>query len=207
MLKYLWLFILVALFACDYNYSREKEVSGKPTVYFTLGTVTINKNPVKLGQEILNGDLIETGKESSLEVKFGRQSAFRVREESQVVYNFDKAINLNIIQGKVLNILEKDSNYKVRTPTAVAAVRGTIFFTSVIDANKSYFCACNGTIAIEDEKQTMLTSLSSAHHQSNFSERSNDQLQMNTASMMQHDDLEIFEFMYRLDNAIKKSVK
>jgi len=193
-----------ALLACDYNYKREVDLSKKPTVYFLLGDSKINGNPVKLGQEVLNGDLIETGSESYLEVKFGKQSAFRVREETQVVYNFDGAINLNIIQGKVLNILEKNSNYKVRTPTAVAAVRGTIFFASVIGPDKSYFCACNGSIAIEDDNQISLTNLSSPHHQSNFCERQDNKLQMDQAGMMQHDDLEIFEFMYRLDKAVKE---
>ncbi|KAA3612476.1 MAG: hypothetical protein D8M58_20135 [Calditrichaeota bacterium] len=204
LLKTVTLLTLFTLISCEYTKKKEVTLAGKPSVYFLIGDASINGQPVSLGQEIFNGDLIETGKESFLEVKFGKQSAFRVREESQVTYNFDGSINLNIVKGKVLNILEKNSKYKVRTPTAVAAVRGTIFFVSVIDQDKSYFCACNGTISIEDDKQTELTNLSSAHHHSNFSERTDDKLEMDHAGMMQHDDLEIFDFMYRLDNAVKK---
>ena len=199
-------FILLTAFlvlSCDYISKKETSLPQKASVYFSIGDVFINENKATVGQILQNGDIILTGNESALEVKFGKQSAFRVRENSEVVFNLQPEFSLTLKNGKVLNILEKKSDYKIRTPSAVAAVRGTIFFVSVLDQLKSYVCACNGTIALEDSTQNELTQLSAAHHKSNFCEKLNGQVQLSDAEMMQHDDLEIFDFMYRLDQANK----
>ena len=197
--------ILVAILffiSCEkVNISAEISIA-EPEVFFAIGDVTINGQSAKIGQKINDGDVVETGVESYLEAKFQKQSAFRIREESRVVFNIDTDVTLSVEKGKVLNILEKRSRYLVRTPSAVAAVRGTIFFTSVINENKSYFCACNGTISIEDDHQNEMTSLSSSHHKPNYCNREGDTLILADAGMIDHDDLEIFEFMYRLDKAI-----
>ena len=175
-----------------------------PKVHFLIGEVNINGNPAKYGYTIQDGDIIETGSKSYLEAYFGKQSAVRIREESRVVFNISDKIVLNVQKGKVLNILEKKSKYTVKTPTAVAAVRGTIFFASVLDEKRTYFCACNGTIAIEDNQHKELNKLSSSHHMPNIYELENDDVGISDAGMQEHTDLEIFEFMYRLDQATKE---
>ena len=197
-------FLVFLLIACDYTYKEKTTEQPKAAVYFTLGDVTINGLPVRTGQLLNQDDLIQTGSESLLEVKFGRQSGFSVREESEVVFNSTDEISLTVKKGKVLSMLEKNSNYSVRTPAAVAAVRGTIFFADVLNPDSVYFCACNGTIAIEDENKTKLKQLSSAHHEANFVEKENQQPVFHEAGMFEHTDLEIFQFMYRLDNAVKQ---
>jgi hypothetical protein len=189
---------MLFLVSCKQAEVAVETVKLQPKVFFALGDVKVNGQPAKIGQIINNGDIVETGNESYLEAKFGKQSAFRIREVSRVVFNIADHISLSVEKGKVLNILEKKSRYEVRTPSAVAAVRGTIFFVSVIDDNKTYFCACNGTIAIEDDQQKDLASLSSSHHKPNYCERDGDNLSMADAEMLDHDDLEIFGLMYRM---------
>jgi hypothetical protein len=200
------LFILIILISsCDYTYQEQENApKSKPVVYFRLGDAAINDKPVKIGQELLDDDVIITGPESYVEVKFGQQSGFRIREQSEVQVHLKDDLDLDVKKGKVLSILEKHSRYSVRTPAAVAAVRGTIFFVAAIDPDSSYFCACNGTISIEEKNGTEVKRLSSAHHQANFCEKENGQPNMTTAGMYEHTDLEIFEFMYRLDNATKQ---
>jgi hypothetical protein len=200
MLLRISLFIfIISLISCD-HYLKTEQATVIPKVHYLIGDVNINGSVVKINQEIKNGDVVETGAESYLEANFGKQSAFRIREDSRVAINLTDQLSLDVQKGKVLNILEKRSSYLVRTPAAVAAVRGTIFFVNVVDDDNSYFCACNGTISIEDFNKHELTRLSSGHHQPAVFNKQNI---MNEAGMADHDDLEIFEFMYRLDNAVK----
>ena len=203
---YLRFFLLsfLLLVACKKVDVKVETQESAPKVFFAIGNVTVNGQTAKIGQKINDGDIFETGSESFLEAKFNTQSAFRVREESRVIFNTGDGITLTVEKGKVLNILEEDRHFQVRTPSAVAAVRGTIFFVSVINDNKTYFCACNGTVAIEDDHNKELTSLSSAHHMPNFCDRDGEKLSMESADMMDHDDLEIFGLMYRMDKAVVK---
>ena len=194
----------VVFISCEKMDIKVEITKDGPEVFFAIGDVTINGQAAKIGQQINDGDVVETGVESYLEAKFGKQSAFRIRKESKVVFNIDDQVTLSVEKGNVLNILEKKSRYLVRTPSAVAAVRGTIFCVSVINDNKTYFCACNGTIVIEDDHQKEMTTLSSAHHQPNYVERNENELSLSDAGMIDHDDLEIFDFMYRLDQAISR---
>jgi len=190
---------LLFLVSCKQTEVTNETVNPQPKVFFALGDVSINGQPAKIGQIIKNGDVVETGNESYLEAKFGKQSAFRIREVSRVVFNITDHISPSVEKGKILSILEKKSRYLVRTPSAVAAVRGTIFFVSVIDDNKTYYCACNGTIDIEDDQHKNLAVLSSSHHKPSYCDRDGENLSMTDAEMLDHDDLEIFGLMYRMD--------
>lgn len=200
------LVLIIILASCDYTYKNQESATKiKPLVYFSLGDAAINDQPVKIGQQLTDNDIIKTGAESYVEVKFGQQSGFRIREGSEVHVNLKDNLELDVKKGKVLNILEKRSVYSVRTPAAVAAVRGTIFFVAAINSDSSYICACNGTIGIEQLNGSPLKQLSSPHHQANFCKKENGQPIMSAAGMYEHTDLEIFEFMYRLDNATKNN--
>lgn len=199
---YIVFIMFFLLLSCDYNYQRSETTDIPPLkVFYFVGDAKINGQPVKIDQIVNNGDKIETGKESALEVLLGPQSGFRVREESEVVVNTGPEFSLQLNKGRVLNIVSKNSNYRVNTPTAVAAVRGTIFFSVTIDQNKSYFCSCNGTVAIEDTKENPLAVFSAPHHQASFFERVGNENKRTEFGMFEHTDMEIFEFMYRIDKA------
>lgn len=200
-LRFSLLIISIALISCVKLKTEIVQVA--PTVHFTIGDVSINGQSVKIGQEIKDGDIVETGEQSYLEAWFGKQSAFRVREDSRVVFNISDQVTPEVQKGKIMSILEKKSNYQVRTPAAVAAVRGTIFFVSVLSNEQTYFCACNGSVAIEDDQHKELTLLSSSHHQPGICAEEDGELTIQDAQMADHDDLEIFNFMYRMDQAIK----
>lgn len=198
------LLVLISLLLSCSQFQKPVAEKVNLKVHFLIGDVSINGDPAKSGYQIQNGDVVETGSKSYLEAYFGRQSAVRVREESKVVFNIGDNIVLDVQKGTVLNILEKKSSYVVNTPTAVAAIRGTIFFANVLDENNTYFCACNGTITIEDNTGNPLNQLSSSHHMPNIYNLKNGEVAILEAGMQDHTDLEIFEFMYRLDLATKE---
>lgn len=109
-------------------------------VTFYGGTVTIQSfeheaRPAQVGDEIKDGDLIETGEKSFLVIQAGDGIIFRIESESTLEITSladleNKEISLD--RGKVISKLQRGRNYSVRTPTAVAAVRGTEFLTEYV---------------------------------------------------------------------------
>jgi hypothetical protein len=111
-----------------------------------VGTVTVahpgaaRVQPVKLHDEVLFQDVIETHNESRTKAFFEDDSVLTVGENSRVeitehVYNPDqnhRRMVVNLLQGKLRALVSKvfkgvGSKFEIHTPTAVAAARGTYF--------------------------------------------------------------------------------
>ena len=131
-------------------------------VQFTLGDVKIStstgeKSAVQ-GDQLKTGDIIVTGKKSIVDLLFGNSGVMRVNENSKVTIDTvaDKTINdtvVNMEKGKVFLTLSKlkGTGFKVKTPTAVAGVRGTSF-TVVSDKNGAKLSVVIGTVAVNPVK-------------------------------------------------------
>ena len=103
------------------------------------GSVSIERAGSKLvpsvGMILNTSDKITTSKGSSLEVTFddGLKDIVKIGSNSHVVLESDaiqKQTSIFMDKGEILlklEKLEKGSNFQVRTPTAVAGVRGTSF--------------------------------------------------------------------------------
>jgi hypothetical protein len=123
--------ITVALLSgCSTNQADEYAM-----VMFYIGDATKNNAPLTIGDIISQSDVIRTGKDSFCDIRIGG-SVVRIKENSKVVmstltHNGDEentALGLDV--GKILckpKRLIKSENFMVKTPTAVAAVRGTQF--------------------------------------------------------------------------------
>ena len=141
---------------------------------------------------------IETGPFSSAEFKFGKETGIQIREKSVVELVKEADVwKPKVLQGAVLNIVEKGYKYKLATLAGVIAVRGTIFYTNVLNENETYICACNGSIDI-NVGETTLKSVSAPHHNAHILGKDN---QLTPSEMAYHTDLEIFDVMYRLSQA------
>jgi hypothetical protein len=111
-----------------------------------LGTVTVahpgvaRLQPVKLHDEVLFKDVIETHRESRTKAFFEDDSVLTVGENSRVeitehIYNPDqnqRSMVVKLMQGKLRALVSKvfkgaGSKFEIHTPTAVAAARGTYF--------------------------------------------------------------------------------
>lgn len=104
-------------------------------ITFMIGDVTKNNAVVQIGDVLKEKDVIQTGAESFCDIKIG-DSLIRVKQKTQVVMSslirqgdLDKTtVDLN--SGKMLckpKKLIKSETFLVKTPTAVAGVRGTQF--------------------------------------------------------------------------------
>ncbi|HOO70376.1 MAG TPA: FecR domain-containing protein [Spirochaetota bacterium] len=123
-------------FACSKQTAEEYAM-----ITFMIGEVTKNNVSVAIGDVINEKDVVQTAPDSFCDVKIG-QSIIRIKEKSKVVMAkllFDKNIEstqLGLDVGKMLckpKKLLKSEKFIVKTPTAVAGVRGTQF---IVEADK-----------------------------------------------------------------------
>lgn len=131
---------LTIITAIAFGCGRET-VDEHATVSFMIGDVKINSVEAQIGDIIKQNDDIITGGNSFCDIKIGG-SIIRIKAQSSVKISTliksgnieDTEIGLN--SGKLLckpKKLLKDENFMVKTPTAVAGVRGTQF---AIEADK-----------------------------------------------------------------------
>lgn len=126
------LLILSVVFV--WSCSREK-VDEYAMITFMIGDVTRNNAEVEIGDIIKEMDSVKTGADSFCDVKIG-SSIIRIKEKSQVVVSNllrkgdSESTTLGLDMGKMLckpKKLLKNESFLVKTPTAVAGVRGTHF--------------------------------------------------------------------------------
>lgn len=106
---------------------------------------SIGKAPalVKVGSKVSVGDIVETGKDSRAKITMIDRNIIQILPESRLEiskYISDakkgvKDIELSLHQGKVRNDVNdvydgEKTKFQIKTPTAVAGVRGTQFVTS-----------------------------------------------------------------------------
>ena len=104
----------------------------------------------RVGAKVFPQDLILAGKDSRAKIVMIDNNEINISPESQIVfekYEFDpkqqkKDVLLNVIYGKVRSKVKqkydgKTSQFQVKTPAAVAGVRGTDFLTSFDQKTKT----------------------------------------------------------------------
>jgi hypothetical protein len=132
--------ILAIITAITFGCGRET-VDEHASISFMIGDVKINSAEAQIGDIIKQNDDIITGDNSFCDIRIG-ESIIRIKAKSSVKISTlmksgnieDTEIGLN--SGKLLckpKKLLKDENFMVKTPTAVAGVRGTQF---AIEADK-----------------------------------------------------------------------
>lgn len=115
----------------------ETSTSGSMVVW-TVGDVTLVRGggqpkPVALKEPLMQGDRLQTGKDSFAVVQVGVKAVIRIQAESvldMAAISDPKTTEISLGQGQVLSKvakLGKGESYGVRMPTALAAVRGTEF--------------------------------------------------------------------------------
>lgn len=113
-------------------------------VSFFIGDVKKNNADIEIGDAIQEKDRITTGVQSSCDIRIG-ESIIRVKENSNVLISqlmrqgAVENTSLGLDVGKILckpKKLMKSESFLVKTPTAVAGVRGTKFIVEA-DPNKT----------------------------------------------------------------------
>jgi hypothetical protein len=143
-------FIIPLMIMC----SCKKEIAKKTPSVFHVQSVVGDVLVKRSGSEVkavkgltLNGsDTIVTEKMAMVDILFGTEGVIRINELSSLIISSvqsdEQTLNatLNLEKGKVfasISKMKKNSSMSVRTPTAVAAVRGTSFRVSSSETGSS----------------------------------------------------------------------
>lgn len=144
--------------------SCKKENAEKSmSLYSMIGTVSIvsdgGKRRAAVNDLIKKGDTIVTGATSQADIVMGGKGLLRISENSTVLMAsvIDAASNdvqMELDNGKVFVTLSKLSkgSFKVKTPTAVASVRGTSFRV-VADKKESRLDVLSGKVQLNPVSQ------------------------------------------------------
>jgi len=136
--------ISVSLICLALGCSDKSAKADYATISFFIGDVSINGSAVAIGDPVSESDSISTGPQSSCDVKIGG-SIIRIKEKSKMAFaalgikGDGEKTSLDLGEGRLLckpRKLLKNDSFTVRTPTAIAAVRGTEF-TVETDAAKT----------------------------------------------------------------------
>jgi hypothetical protein len=124
--------------AADASRTAADEPAGN--VAILKGTATVTRNgmtgPLKLEDDIFKGDILQTGKASTLGVTFSDDTTLNLSASSRVVVdNFiyqqgakDNAALINVTRGTMAFVaaaVAKTGDMKIETPTATLGIRGT----------------------------------------------------------------------------------
>jgi len=109
------------------------------------------EKPLKVNQKIDLGDQIRTGTESVCEVTYTKGTVVRIGEKSEVkLSGTEVASNINVSQGKVWANVQKlaSGQFRVTTPVATAAVRGTVFRVDAAQDSSSTVALYEGKVDV-----------------------------------------------------------
>lgn len=154
-MKRLSVFFLAVIIGFAAGCGREA-VDEHAEVSFMIGEVLINSVSAEIGTLINQEDTITTSSGAFCDVKIG-DSIIRIRENSKVVFatlfKSDTAEDtmLHLDHGRMLSKpkrLLRNESFKVSTPTAVAAVRGTQFIVEADTAQTTRVRVYEGTVNV-----------------------------------------------------------
>lgn len=141
------LLITVAILALGFEHGFAAESSGSVSV--AVGKVTLvplgggAETPLKVGDPVPVGSTVKTGAASRAVIKTTKQSAIRIAENSQAVFmelvDSDTApkVLVDLKSGSLGALIQPQAqstmDFKVKTPSGIAAARGTMFAVAVED--------------------------------------------------------------------------
>ena len=129
------------------------------SVSYLSGDVLIDGTATKIGANVPSGSVIETKGASFCEIRFGERNIFQIRENSIISLALSEGgREADLKKGAFAAVFDKiktvsgdgRDGFRLRAPTAVAGIRGTVFFFQVESEDSTYVCICNGKIKLED---------------------------------------------------------
>ncbi|HVO40740.1 MAG TPA: FecR family protein [Spirochaetia bacterium] len=142
-----------------------------PALSYVDGTVTIDGAAASVGDAVRYGAVVRTAAASSAEIEFNGRNAIRLSENTTLVFNpRNLQTGSELRQGGLAFVLKGLStatagpSFLVRTPSAVAGVRGTSFFMQVESPTSTYVCSCNGAVQVLDASGRVAKELAASHH-------------------------------------------
>jgi hypothetical protein len=179
-------------------FAQAQQVPQVPTLTYLEGTVTIDDVNASIGDTVPLGAKVQTGAASFAEIAFNRRNAVRLAENTTFVFNpANVQSGSELRQGALTLVLKKlaatasGDSFLIRTPSAVAGVRGTSFFMKVESPTSTYVCACNGDVHVLAPDGTSLRELAASHHKAVKIEGTGGLPQVSDSTLLYHDDADL----------------
>lgn len=138
------------------NSCTKQQIDDYATIAFSIGDVKKNDQPVNIGDVLNQNDVIVTGAMSSCDIKIG-DSMIRIKENSKAILaqllrkDGIENTTLGLDVGKMIckpKKLLKNESFLVKTPTAVAGVRGTNFSVEADEKKTTRIKVFDGKVAV-----------------------------------------------------------
>lgn len=132
---------------------------GEGIVSYLSGVVLLDGKAVEIGSSVPPGSTLETQAASFCEIRFGERNIFQVRENTLAVLSLSGATKeVELKAGAFAAVFDKlktvsgeaRAGFRLKTPTAVGGVRGTVFFFQIESPESTYVCICNGRMDLAD---------------------------------------------------------
>jgi hypothetical protein len=173
----------------------EPATTPQGVVEFVDGEAWINDGPAEIGRIVPLGAWVRTGAAGLVEIRFDGRNILQVAPDSVVEVGIDAATRTVAIErGGIaavfarLKTLGADGAFTVRTPTAVAGVRGTVFYVRVESAESTYFCTCNGAVDLGDSAGGRRRTVQAEHHEAYRFVRAGSGIAVVRDGLKYHDD-------------------
>lgn len=187
-------FRAVAVCALVFAASAASATATPGRVVYLEGEVTVNRAAARVGQEVPAGATVRTGPASVCEISWGDRNIIQVQQATVVVLQTARlSPGLWLREGSIAAVLNKldgitgRDGFRVRTPSAVAGVRGTVFFVKVEDAANTYVCACNGAVDVSRGAR-LEAELASGRHMARRFTRDGLATRVTSPGLLYHDD-------------------
>jgi hypothetical protein len=168
-------------------------------IVYCEGLVKSGGVHLDIGSRIAKDATLVTGPDSFAEIVFARKNILRVGPGSVVkldLAGLQRQVTLDQgTVGAVLRRLEKASggSLSVRTPTSVAAVRGTTLFAAVdADApDETYYCICNGRLELANTDGSNAVPQEANHHHAVTRKQTASGTEDSARGLRGHDDVSV----------------
>ncbi|NBB90326.1 MAG: hypothetical protein GVY23_03855 [Spirochaetes bacterium] len=165
------------------------------------GKVTVDGEAARLGDRVESGQLIETGPNGLAEIVFDDRNVFQLRENTTIRLDLrgGQVRAAELEKGSFAAVFDRlrevsgDTAFEIRTPTAVAGVRGTTFFVRVESAASTYVCTCNGETNLQGLADSEQLVVDSEYHTAYRFIRGDDGIATEKAPLLYHTDAEMNE--------------
>jgi len=122
-----------------------------------VGAVYLNGAVAGMDNSIMPGDVITTSDKSSAIIQFGDISLLSLKDNTKLTIDklFFEKRTIHFLQetGRTFNKIMRKTDYRITTPTLIAAVRGTSFSLSIEkDTGKTRIGVLNGTVVVNKVK-------------------------------------------------------
>ena len=170
--RFIPLLVLPLLF---YSCAKKETVAlvTQIVVDYVEGDVLIDGEVAVAGQKLDAKFTVQTGEASYCAVIFDAKNIMHIDAETVASVDLGQAVKqVTLERGIIASAFRKldqvagsdGDGFRLTTPTAVAGVRGTVFFVKAESEESSYVCACNGVLHISDDDGDNDRLVESAHH-------------------------------------------